>query len=246
MIFHLFRRARGITWLPALLVTGLGFNASVVCAAPMDPLSPEEMQRTKQAMSSFMHRSSSNHRLRQLAVTGDAAGSTSTLGVSERVETLLVETLDPAKGAPANTPKKAVAYVYDYETDQLTRLEVDPQTGASRVLAVEQGVQLPLTDSEVATALDLAFSDSETREQLDAQFEQITGEALHSTSQLYVKAFTFHADTAPGNLLPASESCGQQRCAQLMLYTHDKTAFEFMPIVNLSEQLVTELMGVNP
>ncbi len=222
--------------------------AALLLSLPLqaaDPLTPEQQARAQQAMANFLQHSAANHHLRRLAVTGDAAGSTATLGASERLETLLVETLDPPKSAPPNVPVKAVAYLYDYEQDTLTRLAIDPASGATTVLSSEKGVQLPLTDREIAYALNLAFSDPETREQLNAQFETITGEALHSTDQLYVKAFTFHADTAPGALLPASEQCGIQRCAQLMLYTHDKTAFEFMPIINLSAEVVTELMGVN-
>ena len=220
--------------------------ASVLIASPAhaDPLSPEDLSLAKNATSSFLSRSATNMQLRHFSVTSDLE-STASIGASERVETLLIETLEPSKDAPPNSPTLAVAYLYNYEDDKLTRLSIDPATGSTRVLSREYGVQLPLIDSEISNALVLAFNDEETRTQLDAQFLQITGEALVNSSQLHVKAFAFHADTAPGTLLPASQTCGMQRCAQLMLYTHDNTAFEFMPIVNLSEQLVTELMGVN-
>ena len=58
-----------------------------------------------------------------------------------------------------------------------------------------------------------------------------------------VKAFSFTAESMPEQLNPASQQCGLNRCAQVLLYTHDSVVFEISPIVNLSAGLVTQNIG---
>jgi len=66
---------------------------------------------------------------------------------------------------------------------------------------------------------------------------------LTSIDQLQHKAFTFFSDSMPDVVNNATISCGAQRCAQLLLYTHDNIVFEVSPIVNLSAGLVTQRLG---
>jgi hypothetical protein len=61
--------------------------------------------------------------------------------------------------------------------------------------------------------------------------------------QLQVKAFVFHASSLPEQLNAASQQCGLQRCAQVLLYTADSVVFEVSPIVNLSAGVITQNIG---
>ena len=106
-----------------------------------------------------------------------------------------------------------------------------------------KNMQPPLAAAELTRALGIVFDDVEERLILNAEYQRITGETLSSTDQLNYKAFTFFADSMPTVVNAASKTCGAQRCAQLVLYTHDNVVFEVSPIVNLSAGVVTQRMG---
>jgi hypothetical protein len=104
-------------------------------------------------------------------------------------------------------------------------------------------MQPPLVDTELARAISIVFEDPEELSILQNEYQRITGEQLSSIDQLQYKAFTFFADSMPGVVNEASTVCGTQRCAQLVLYTHDNLVFEVSPIVNLSAGVVSQRMG---
>jgi len=107
----------------------------------------------------------------------------------------------------------------------------------------KQGVQLPLTNSELKRAKDIVFEDEDERAILEDEYRRITSLEMTDTSDLNIKAFTFLADSLPNRVNEASKSCGIHRCAQLMLYTQDNVVFEISPIVNLSAGVVTQRIG---
>ncbi|MCL4863333.1 MAG: hypothetical protein KJZ93_28265 [Caldilineaceae bacterium] len=164
---------------------------------------------------------------------------------SGAAEVLLVERHDAAKTAYATGawPRRGDVYVYEYATDTLVYSTVDLESGA--VIATErvQGVQLPLTTHEKARALALVQADAPLWGSLTARYQAITGQLLTHIDQLQVKVSVFHADVMPGRLNPDAEQCGQHRCAQVLLFTVDKTLLELTPIVDLSQGRVVQIMG---
>lgn len=160
---------------------------------------------------------------------------------STRTETLLIERHEESKERykNPNAPRRGDAYIYDYASDTLIRAIVNLDTGVTDEIIRSQGVQLPLTQNEIERAITLAYANTTFRQTVERQYREITGSELHSLDQLEVRAFVFHADSMIGNVLPEAETCGLNRCAQLLLYTTtDDIAFEIVPVVNLSTLLV--------
>lgn len=171
------------------------------------------------------------------AVTGDTA--------ADRQEVLLVERHEATKAeyAKGTWPRQGDVYIYDYPTDTLIRTTIDVQSGA--VIATErvQGVQLPLTSREEQRALALVKADNTLWAALTARYQAITGTVLQDLAQLQVKVSVFQADVMPDQLNPAAQPCGQHRCAQVLLFTVDKTLLEMMPIVDLSLGQVVQVLN---
>jgi hypothetical protein len=149
---------------------------------------------------------------------------------------------DKAAYAKGAWPRQADVYVYDYATDTLLHTLVDVQS--STVITVErvQGVQLPLTANEEQRALALVQADNNLWTSLADRYQTITGEALAGLDQLQVKVSVFHADVMPDRVNAAAGQCGQHRCAQVLLFTADKTLLEMMPIVDLSLGQVVQVL----
>ncbi len=156
-------------------------------------------------------------------------------------EILLVER-HYQKNAPQDQ-RRADIYTYDYETNELIESLVD--LNSSEVLATsrQQGVQLPLTKSELRRVKRIVFEDDEERQILENEYQRITSRKLKNFSELYFKAIIFTADSLPKLVNEESKQCGLHRCAQLMLYTGENVVFEITPIVNLSEGVVTQRIG---
>lgn len=163
---------------------------------------------------------------------------------AEQQEVLLIERHEASKAeyAKGSWPRQGDVYVYDYATDTLIHTTVDVQSGA--VITVEhlQGVQLPLTEREEERALALVEADAPLWTDLAARYQTITGEPLQRLDQLQVKVSVFHADVMPDRLKGAAQQCGQHRCAQVLLFTVDKTLLEIMPIVDLSQGQVVQVL----
>ena len=140
--------------------------------------------------------------------------------------------------------RRADVYLYDYDSDQLTIALVDVESGVVESLSQASGVQLPLTDFEIERAAEIVMADVEVWAEISAEIDRLTGSPAMSLHAVDVKAFTFLASTLPHRVNAAAETCGQQRCAQLLLYTTDDIALDLMPIVNLSTGDVAQVMGL--
>jgi hypothetical protein len=175
-----------------------------------------------------------------------AAGKASVAAATQdRQEVLLVERHEAGKAAYASGhwPRQGDVYLYDYATDTLIHSTVDVSSGA--VVGVErmQGVQLPLTAGEEARALALIRADQAIWTKLAARFALISAETLQDWAQLQVKVSVFHADVMPDQVNAAAQQCGLHRCAQVLIFTVDKTVLELTPIVDLSQGKVVQILG---
>ncbi len=162
-------------------------------------------------------------------------------GERQRLEILRVERFDAPKESAAATMRSGEVYFYDYTTDTLIHKVVDIATGA---ITTErwQGVQLPLTAREETRALELVAHDDALWQLIAARYATITGEPLLDIAQLETKVSLFVADAMPDQVNSAAQACGQHRCAQVLLFTVDRTVLELLPIVDLSQGQVVQLM----
>lgn len=195
-------------------------------AGNLDPLDPKEMARAASQAT--------------LSATPAATSTRRQASTAPANEVLLIERHINNKG---NTERLADVYTYDYHSNQTIITVVNLDTNTTLAKHYQQNVQLPLTDNELKRAADLIFNDDEQRPLLNAEFKRITGKTLSDPKQLHVKAFVFHASSLPEQLNAASQECGVQRCAQVLLYTVDSVVFEVSPIVNLSANVVTQNIG---
>lgn len=216
-------------WLSLLIVPSF--------AGVLDPVSSDEINRAKaMAMEGFNAASRVAARRSTVQnVQSDTAVPT--------VEFLRVQPHRFSKSEMKENKRWADSTAYDYRTDELITTIIDLDN--NQVVSAERNknMQPPMAESEIKRAIAIVFQDDEERNILNAEFTRITGEALTSIDQLQYKAFTFFADSMPNVVNDASKPCGAQRCAQLMLYTHDNVVFEVSPIVNLSAGLVTQRLG---
>jgi len=159
-------------------------------------------------------------------------------------EVLLVERHAAGKAAygKGSWPRQGDVYLYDYATDTLIHTTVDVQSGDVITVERVQGVQLPLTAQEEQRALALVAADTNLWADVTARYQHITGEALTTLAQLQVKVSVFHADVMPARVNVAAQACGQHRCAQVLLFTTEKTLLELTPIVDLSQGQVVQVL----
>lgn len=174
----------------------------------------------------------------------DATAARASAAQTAPPELLLVERHDAGKVATAkgNWPRQGDVYLYDYATDTLIHSIVDVQSGVVITVEQVQGVQLPLTTQEEQRALTLVADDPALWADLTARYQRITGEALTKIEQLQVKVSVFHADVMPTRLNAAAQRCGQHRCAQVLLFTVDKTLLDLTPLVDLSQGQVVQVL----
>lgn len=107
--------------------------------------------------------------------------------------------------------RDAALYFYDYRTDELVKQVVDVAGGTVTGSFRAKGLQLPASDREVATALDLMLADPVGAD-VRAVYTQVTGKPWSGKDQLAVEAHTYRArpaDTEAGE-------CGEYRCVQLV------------------------------
>ncbi|MCI0580004.1 MAG: hypothetical protein L0332_11130 [Chloroflexi bacterium] len=222
-------------WLMLVFIAGLVATTALAVAAPApltrlfagdtgvgyDPLTATELERVRQEA------------LADPAVAGQLAGVA-------RYEVLLIERHQEEKSVyeSGRWERRADVYIYNYDADTLLQAIYNLDTGAIDNVAADQGVQLPLTEQEVAQAVAIVFNDPELRAILNEAYNRITGETLASPEQVQIKAFVFHASSLPETELGAAATCGLHRCAQLLIFTGDNFAFEFLPVVNLSQQSI--------
>lgn len=159
-------------------------------------------------------------------------------------EVLLVERRDVGKAASAkgNWPRQGDVYLYDYATNTLIHSIVDVQSGAVITVERVQGVQLPLTAQEEQRALTIVAADPALWDDITARYQRVTGAPLTALTQLQVKVSVFHADVMPARLNGAAQRCGQHRCAQVLLFTVEKTLLDLTPLVDLSQGQVVQVL----
>lgn len=216
----------------------LAFLASPVSAGVMDPVSDDEINRAKTM--AMARASSATVVARRSLRSADAEQQVS---AAPTVEYLRVQPHRFEKSEISANKRWADTTAYDYTTNELITTVIDLDN--NQVISTERNrnMQPPMVESEIQRAIEIVFQDDEERSILNTEFSRITGQTLTSVDQLQYKAFTFFSDSMPNVVNNASQACGAQRCAQLMLYTHDNIVFEVSPIVNLSAGVVTQRMG---
>ncbi len=217
-----------------IMFASLMLMATTLHAGRFDPLNSLESTNVKARAKEH------NDRHRPQPLSTDASRSNQNLAY----EPLLVERHRVAKNASNRNQRLADVYWYDYSRDILIINLVNATT--QQVLNVEesQGTQLPLTDAELQRALGILISNQTANQRISDEYQAITGRPLNDyTNQVEMKAFVFYAATAPAQLQSESLQCGINRCAQIMLFTPEKVAFEMMPIVNLSKNKVTDILA---
>lgn len=203
-------------------------------ANTLDPISAEEVSRAML----FTPTPTANLQARSAS---EPDGSE--IKESAKLEFLGVKAHRFEKSEQSNGHRWADTLVYDYATDELITTVINLETNT--VISVERNreMQPPLSENELERAINLVFEDAEEFSVLAEEFNKITGKTLTSKKQLNYKAFTFFADSMPNIVNEASKECGAQRCAQILLYTPDRTSLQYSPILNLSAGLVTQRIG---
>ncbi|WP_067506915.1 hypothetical protein [Actinoplanes sp. TFC3] len=133
--------------------------------------------------------------------------------------------------------RTADVYFYDYKTDKLVKQVVDLRTGKVAGSYSAAGMQLPASDREVQTALDLLMADPLAAE-LKSAYQQATGKTLAGKDGLTVTAHVFKARPADA----ATKQCGKHRCLQLVVQSKDGTFIDANDLViDLSGRTVARL-----
>lgn len=169
---------------------------------------------------------------------------TSNRAATQSIEILSVERYDAPKGSKtaASASRQGDVYLYEYTTDTLIHSIVNVESGAVHVEKL-QGVQLPLTAREKARALQLIRDDADLWSTLAERYRLITGEMLTDTAQLQTKVSLFLGESMPNQVNAAAQQCGHHRCAQVLLFTVDHTLLEALPIVDLSQGKVIQILS---
>ncbi len=206
-------------------------------AGKFDPLNASERELSRNAANK--HNSDANQRNSK-----DGFSSILRKKSLPKYKFLLAERHRANKGASDTDLRLADVYWYDYSSDTLLVNVVDLANKSIVTSSTSQGTQLPLTEDELGDAVELLFADPFTRERVAEEYKKTTGNPLSDyNSQIEIRAFVFHAETASGQLQPGSINCGINRCAQMMIYTPDNLAIDIMPIVNLSKQKITDILA---
>jgi len=141
------------------------------------------------------------------------------------------------KGASA---RLADAWYYNYQYNETTHKVVDLTSGSVVSSEVVIGTQLPLVETEVTRAFDILLASGPDRRALEQAYKAITGKRFEKRTQVSYKAFIFHQDTVVDGLTAAARRCGVNRCAQILIYTHDNIALDTAPVVDLSTSQVLQ------
>ncbi len=223
---------------PAGLV--LQQSAAPSAGIGLDALSVEEMAAAVDAAAALRGTSA--------AAVRTSAAAPGAVAVSAPAEELvLVERHQEDKEvmAAGSWPRRADLYLYRYADDTLVHGLYDYATGQTQVAESVQGVQLPLSESERATAIAITYADPAVRAQLADEYRLITGGALSSAAQLDIRAFNYHAGSNPEMETPAVQACSVNRCAQLLILTDQNVTLRALPIVNLSRMQVASIVPLD-
>lgn len=158
------------------------------------------------------------------------------------MEILLVERYAAPKGSDTESVRQGEVYLYDYASDTLVHSVVDIATGKVTTKQM-QDVQLPLTPNEETRAVELLQADTRLWQKLAERYAVITGEPLHDITEIETRVSLFLGESMPDQVNEAARQCGRRRCAQVLLYTADRTVLEVLPIVDLSNGRVIQLLS---
>jgi hypothetical protein len=138
--------------------------------------------------------------------------------------------------ADGDTGRTAELYYYDYHGNKLVKQVVDLGTGKLTGSYAATGMQLPPSDREVSTALQLLLANPLSSELKDA-YTRATGKSF-TGQDLSPAAHIYHA-------LPAdtgAAQCGEDRCLRLIVQTQDGHILDLDKIiVDLSGRTVAHL-----
>ncbi len=204
-----------------------------------DGLNSSEEQRAMQALraeiveSRLESRSESQVTASRIA---SSVGQSSHPDVPDEPQLLLME----RRHDKASSQRLADAWYYGYLYNETIHKTVDLASGQVLSSEVIIGTQLPLIDSEIARAFDVLLASAPDRRALEAAYFAVTGREFLDRSQVSYKAFVFHPDTVVDGLTADARRCGINRCAQMLIYTHDNIALNTSPVVDLSSARVLQ------
>ncbi|MFI6079187.1 hypothetical protein ACIA5C_47560 [Actinoplanes sp. NPDC051343] len=138
--------------------------------------------------------------------------------------------------ADTDTGRTAELYYYDYHGNRLVKQVVDVSAGRLTGSYAATGMQLPPSDREVKTALDLLLANPLSADLKDAYAratgQTFTGQALSPTAHIY---HALPADTG-------ASQCGKDRCLRLIVQTQDGHILDLDKIiVDLSGRTIARL-----
>ncbi|MFI5494995.1 hypothetical protein [Actinoplanes sp. NPDC051859] len=110
--------------------------------------------------------------------------------------------------------RQAEMYFYDYQANKLVKQVVDLSTGKVAASYSAAGMQLPASEREVATALDLLLANPLATELKDA-YQKSTGKPFAGKDDIKVTAHVYKAKPAD----TGAKQCGEHRCLQLVVET---------------------------
>jgi hypothetical protein len=138
--------------------------------------------------------------------------------------------------ADGGTGRTAELYYYDYHGNKLVKQVVDLGTGKLTGSYAATGMQLPPSDREVSTALQLLLANPLSSELKNAYTRatgtSFTGQGLNPSAHIY---HAMPADTG-------ASQCGKDRCLRLIVQTEDGHILDLDKIiVDLSGRTVARL-----
>lgn len=173
--------------------------------------------------------------VRYLVSQDPSYAGTASVDGGDGAQYLSADLADPSLTADGD--RRYTLFYFDYASDQLLHYTVNVAAGTVESVSAGAGVQPAPTDQETLVAYQLLLADP-LGQAIKDEFRAATGEELTDPAQT---TFTAHAYTAgPADL--GAESCGVQRCLQLLVEAPDGRYLTTTPfIVNLSAQTVTSI-----
>jgi len=162
---------------------------------------------------------------RAVALTPELVESAKDGAGAKGPEYLSSEIIEGGKG------RDAAFYFYDYDSDELVKQVVDVTRGEVTGSFRAKDMQLPASDREVATALDLVLDDPVGAD-VKKLYTQVTGEPWSGKDKLKVGAHIYSARPAD----TTASQCGRHRCLQLVARVTDG------PFVDLND-IIIDLSG---
>lgn len=208
-------------------------SAWYVMAAPNKPytiFSPPELRKGYDPLAAYEV---------EAAIVLMQNGNSTQKRTENKMETLLIERHQEEKAiyARGTWDRRADVYAYDYGTNEMHYTVVNLTTDSIDHFEKVQGVQLPLTQVEVARAATILLADdSGVGQQLYELYEDMFGQRL-TIDDIDIAPFIYKA-ASRGITTGINASCGIDRCAELLIETTDNFLVPFSPIVNLSANKV--------